>query len=235
MRPPTIVILAAVHAARAATAVVETSVTNTQAVIHVVTDRGGNCTYRISESNTLSPPVYDVNTALFASANSDARAGAVVAGNDHFFVVGTRTAARGVDGMFYSRALAANTAHYGGVTCGPDAEVTFTFTTRNILTGNTFTEPLPFDAAALGHYALPTPDYGKPIVDPLTGLKIQFLTGPGKTPESTNVIPPSDSSGNIPGEVLASVNWSNPNNCLSIDGSFCAYTAASGHDTLLVR
>ena len=123
----------------ASTSVIGVAPSNTQGVVHVSTDQGGNCTYRISESNTLTPLVHDVDTSLFSGANSDSRAGSVISGTDHYFVAGTRIAAQAADGVFYSRALPAVTTLYGGVTCGLDAEVTFSFTTGNILTGNTYT------------------------------------------------------------------------------------------------
>ena len=40
-------------------------VTNTQALITVITDQPGNCTYRVSVSSSLAPVVSDVIEVLF--------------------------------------------------------------------------------------------------------------------------------------------------------------------------
>ena len=222
------------------TQVAQVKVTPTQALVEVKTDQPGNCVYRISESSTLSPLVNDVNTALFPGANSDARAGSVIRDTDHRFVAGTRTAAQGGDGKWYSRALAANTAHYGGVTCGADSEVSFTFTTENIPLGATYTEPLPFNSAALGNYALPTIDFtnlAKQYIDPRTGFKYRYLTGPGQMPESAQTLfgalGSGASNGNVAGEA-SGANWTTPSNGLTVDGAFASYTA-SGQDILTLR
>ena len=66
--------------AQAVTTVTVSDITNTQAVIKVVTDQPGNCTYQLSETQDLSAPVNDVNATLFPGSNSDARATSVVQG-----------------------------------------------------------------------------------------------------------------------------------------------------------
>jgi hypothetical protein len=215
------------------TSVVGVDVTNTQAIVHVTTDQAGTCTYRISESNTLSPLVHDVAPALYAGANSDSRAGSIIRGNDHWFVAGSRVAALAADGVSYSRALQALTQHYGGVTCGSDAEVPFTFTTNNIFTGNTFSDPLPFDAAQLGNYALPTFDYKNKVVDTETGMPVYPVTGPAQYTMGAQTLKASLGSTYSPGAVegadLQKSNWT----CTgAVDA--CTYTAAA-QDVLMVR
>jgi hypothetical protein len=233
--------LAAATVAFGNTQVNRLQVTNTQALISVLTDQPGNCVYRISVSSSLSPVANDVNEALFPGSSSDARTGSVVQGNQHMFVAGTRTAAPGSDGKWYGRALAAATPHYGGVTCGTDAEVPFSFTTTTIPLGITYTDPVPFDSRGLGNYAVPTFDFSDltaKYADPQTGFQFRLMTGPGQEPIQADTVTGSTSNtvdaGTLSGEILASGNWTNPNNCLVVDGSACTYNAA-GQDVLMIR
>jgi hypothetical protein len=87
-------------------------VTPTQALIPVVTDQIGACTYRVSENDTFLPLVNDVNPALFAGSNVDSREGSLIQGQQHAFVLGKRSAESALDGRLYSRALQANTMHW---------------------------------------------------------------------------------------------------------------------------
>jgi hypothetical protein len=232
--------LATAAAALANTQIVRIQTTNTQALVWVRTDQPGNCTYRISESDSLTPVVNDTSEALFPGSSSDARPGSVVQGNDHSFVAGTRKADPGLDGRWYSRALAADTAHFGGVTCGSDAEVPFQFTTSMIPLGDTYAEPIPFDSRALGNYGLPTFDFAdltKMYIDPQTGFKFRLLTGPGQGPESmvtvTGALGSGGSTGNING-AAAGTNWTSPSSALVADGSMASYTP-SAQDVLTLR
>ncbi len=224
----------------ATTLVKEIQVTNTQAVVWVNTDQSGNCTFAVSE-NGASSPVNDVNETLFPGSSSDARTGSLVQGQDHWFVAGTRTAAPGPAGIWYSRALAANTAHSGTVACGSDTAVPFQFTTSPIPMGVTYTDPVPFNIRGLGNYAVPTFDFTdltKMYVNPQTGFKFRLLTGPGQVPLQADPVTPQTSTtlnpGNTQGEILTATNWSNASNCLAPGGSACSYTA-SAQDVLTVR
>src|SRR5579862_1848050 len=95
-----------------------------QAKITVRTDQAGFCTYRASRGSAFSANVAD----LTDNGNTDARAGALVNGNLHVFVLGTRTG---------NDALAASGTYWIGVTCGSDTEVAGTLVTRSIAWGNT--------------------------------------------------------------------------------------------------
>jgi len=168
-------------------------ITATQAIIRVTTDQSGNCTYRISEGDTFSALVNDVNPALFAGANSDARAGSIITsidarritpgapGTQHLFVAGTRSAARAADGRFYSRALQTDTGHWVGVTCGTDAEVSTTFRTLNLPLGHDGPELMPFNTAAFGNVAVPAIDWktrSAVYTDPVWGTQLHRMTDP---------------------------------------------------------
>lgn len=213
---------------RATTTATISAVTNTQAVIRVISDQPGSCSYRISETQDLSVPVNDVNPLLFPGADSDARATSLVSANERSFVVGVRRADQGTDGKWYSRALAANTVHFGLAKCGSDAPAAFSFTTLTIAAGSTYGEPLPFDSHALGNYAIPSfdlADLSKSYVDPQTGFKFKLLTGPGQLPESAQTFSNSSGNGQIRGAAGGS-NWISPMNGLTADSSFATYSAA---------
>lgn len=158
-------------------------VTARQATLRVKTDQTGNCTYKISESVNLAPLVNDVNPILFAGADSDQRPGAIVSGNDHYFVAGTTAPGTLSAGLVIkSRALAANTHHWGQVTCGIDT-VSFEFTTDNPAYSNFYPEPAPFNANGYGNYGWPTQDWTTlnpaTVVDPTSGFKVKRITSPG--------------------------------------------------------
>src|SRR5215469_8728998 len=168
-------------------------VTATQAIIRVVTNQAGYCTYRVSEGSSFTDLVNDVNPNLFAGANLDSRLGSIISGieapnlrqfaqqKEHVFVVGSHTAPLAPDGKHYSRSLQANTLHWVGVTCGTDAEVSTTFTTLNPPLGNDEPELMPFDRSSFGNVQVPSikwADRTAPYNDPVTGIQLHRMTDP---------------------------------------------------------
>jgi hypothetical protein len=156
--------------------------TPTQAILSYTAPDNSPCTVAVSESSSLAALVNDVNPALFEGANSDARAGNVIVGTSRIVVIGKRTSERAADGNFYSRALHAFTQHYFQVTCGAAAG-SGTFTTENPPLGNSAPDSVPFAAGAWGNLGWPTMSWSgyKRYIDPLTGLLIERVTGPGQS------------------------------------------------------
>ena len=165
------------------TTVKVSSVTSTQAVLQVDTTNAKRaCLYEVSELPTFRP-VHDLDPVLFLHANSDERNGvASLALNRRVFVAGSRKVETAQDGRRYSRALQAATLHYYRVSCGSDV-VTGRFTTVNPPLGNSYPELPGFDPASFGNLADPSVDWAdasQAYIDPLTGIRLQRVTGPGE-------------------------------------------------------
>ena len=194
--------------------------TPTQAVLSYTAPDNNPCTVEVSESSSLAPLVNDVNPALFAGADSDARAGNIVNGASRVLVVGTRTAERAADGKFYSRALHAFTQHYFQVTCGA-VTGSGTFTTENPPLGNSAPDAVPFAAGAWGNLGWPTMNWSgfKQYIDPLTGFLMERITGPGQSGGS-------ESTAGAASVADPAGAWSSPTSMLSSNGF--ASTSAKG-------
>ncbi len=135
--------------------------TPTQAVIAYTAPDSSACAIEVSESESYTPVVHDVNPELFSSANLDNRPGNVTDGQARTFVIGKRTAEIAFDGKYYSRALQAFTTHYYRIACGSDT-ATGSFHTQNIMLGGMYKDPYPRDPNHPGRYAWPTIDYTYP-------------------------------------------------------------------------
>ncbi len=159
-----------------------TGATATQAILSYKSASPSACTLQVSESPTMSPLVHDVDPALFSGSNLDSRTGNTARGLLRSFVVGTRRSDQAADTNLYSRALQANTTHYYRLMCG-GGMATGQFTTANPPLGNTFPEPPPFNPAGWGNYGWPTinwTDKTVEYIDPMTGILIKRMTGPGE-------------------------------------------------------
>jgi hypothetical protein len=161
---------------------VRVQVSNTQAVLSYTAPDSLPCALEVSESQTYTPLVHDVDTAIFLASNSDSRAGNISIGRAREFVAGKRDIEFGnagsSSGKYFSRALEANTRHYYRLTCTGGA-VTGTFATTNVPFGNTFGEPFQGDLSNPGNAPYP---YLDPTVrnsyysDPQTGLRHTAVT-----------------------------------------------------------
>src|ERR1700678_4486766 len=69
------------------TSIVSIEPTQMQAKITIQTDQAGYCTYRASQGAAFSSNIAD----LTDNTNTDARAGSIITGEVHVFVLGTRT------------------------------------------------------------------------------------------------------------------------------------------------
>jgi hypothetical protein len=148
---------------------------NTQAVLAYTAPDSNPCTVHASESSTLSPPVHDVDPALFSGADSDTtRASGLSNGTARVVVLGTRlTQTSPSDSHNYSRALQAYTTHYYSVAC-TGATATGTFTTANIPIGNTSNEQVHVDPTT-GSAIIPTfpNDRTTTTIDEQTGALVK--------------------------------------------------------------
>lgn len=151
--------------------------TNTQAVLSYAAPDNNACSIKVSENASLSPLVHDVDPALFAGSDSDARSGAISAGTHRIFVVGTRNADIGADGVNYSRALQENTAHYYQVACGSSV-ATGSFTTAVTALGDTYRDIPYANPNHPGAIIVPTinDDITQTVVDPHTGVLMKKVS-----------------------------------------------------------
>lgn len=163
--------------------------TNTQAVLTYSSPTTSPCTILVSESASYSPLINDVNPTLFTGSNKDDRQGSSSSGLEKVFVIGKRSADLALDGNRYSRALQAYTTHYYKIVCGSQ-EGTGSFTTKNIPTGNTYSDTIPGDTNGSSTWPTLLDDRNQIIIDPQTGLKITRIsllsdkeTSPGIYPD----------------------------------------------------
>ena len=158
-----------------------------QAVLNVKTDQSTDkCVLAVWTVNAdrTQTPANDVNPALFAGSDQCRRDGNQTDGSDLVLVVGRRSAELDQSGVSKaSRSLQCLTTYFYRLTIGSDV-VTGQFTTANVPLGNTYNEPV-FDRARPGEYAYPTIDWtaagkAKVYVDPLTGIGVKRMSGPGE-------------------------------------------------------
>lgn len=159
-----------------ALAVTATSAVPTQAALAYTAPSGAACTVEVSESNTYSPLVHDVDPTLFSGSNLDSRPGTETAGTSRIFLVGTRDVEVALDTNSYSRALQQGTLHYYRVTCAGPVVATGTFTTKTLPFGVTYQDLMPMKSD--GNYNPPTiPDTRNyHVVDSQTGVLLNKIT-----------------------------------------------------------
>jgi hypothetical protein len=164
-------------------------VTSTQALLYYAAPDDSPCLIQVSESSSFSPPVADLDPALFPRANLDSERNILPPGTGRLVRIGLRTSAKASDGKWHSRALAAETQHYVQVSCGASSGAT-TFATA---TPRGFApEPLPTHPGAWGNLAYPEFDFtspAKPVIDPRTGVKIYTADPKAWSMSNTLAIP----------------------------------------------
>ena len=155
--------------------------TPTQAVLAYTAPDDNTCSVAVSQSQSLTPLVADVDPSLFPWSNLDNRPLAVNTGRQRIFVAGKRSADLS-NGVRVSRALQAATRHYYSVTCGTNS-TSGTFTTANLAAGNAYPEYPPQDPNSPGDYGWPDMPYSASspaMIEPTTGLLVKPLTHPGE-------------------------------------------------------
>jgi hypothetical protein len=163
-------------------------ITNTQAVLTYSSPTTSPCSILVSESASYSPLVNDVNPTLFSDSDKDNRPGSSSSGSEKVFVIGKRSADLALDGIRYSRALQAYTTHYYKIICG-NLEGTGSFTTKNIPTGNTYSDTIPGDTNGSSTWPTILNDRSQIIIDPQTGLKITRASLISDSTTSTGTYP----------------------------------------------
>jgi hypothetical protein len=162
-------------------------VTATQALLYYGAPDESPCKVEVRELEANAPIVADVNPAMFSGADSDVERNVLPAGTTRMIRIGLRKTMRGLDGRWYSRALAADTRHIATVTCGTESgNARFTTATPHGIAP----EPLPADMAAWGNFPVPDFDWNnlsKPVIDARTGVKIYAANPSGWA--SSGIVP----------------------------------------------
>lgn len=201
-------------------------VTATQAIVSYTAPDRNPCTIQVSENGSLTPLVHDVDPAIFTGADQDNRPGNISSGNTRIAVIGQRSAELASAGVYaglrhFSRALQADTPHYGRIVCGSDT-ATFTFSTTNIPLGNTYGDPWLQDSAHPGDQPWPESVGGldpESFIDPLTGVLLKRVGTRGQNWGYWAHMPfgTAYNQGELPCDSAGP--WSNPCSLLKDDGA----------------
>ena len=177
------------------------------------------CTIELSESNSYSPVLHDVNSSLFTNAATDIlRANTYVAGGKKFVVLGKKYTEVASDSKFYSRALPADTVLYLRVTCG-STSATATLTTPPPLTGMVSSEPPLPVSGNWGNSPWPSINFTSQTskyIDPLSGATYRTAAVIGSFGAKT-------ASTQAFSGYFGGTSWTNPSNVISA-GSTVATT-----------
>lgn len=213
-----------------------------QAILSITTDGSGGCTVQAYSDAAMTELVHDVDESLFPGSSKCDRPGSIVNQKAVTFILGFRGTATASNGDIYSRSLQADAPVYYRVSLASGASVTGSFTTIDPPLGNSAPDYIPWNESAFGHYGWPTQHFatkptGEVSIDPLTGLQLTRLTGPGMSGYSldhTTVVPERDFSGG---------RWSL--GCLTNNSrfpasqqtdSYCTYTGPGGpQDALFLQ
>jgi hypothetical protein len=191
----------------------------TQAVISYTAPSATYCTVEVSHSSSYSPLIHDVNGSLFSNADRDlSRSTTVVNGLYRQVVIGAKTS-DAASGVFYSRALFTERAHYVRVTCDGNS-ATMQFVTPAPPVGDLYSEVPPFNAAAWGNHAWPTIDptsQTAEYADPMTGVALRLATVSGQYVRHDQATVKFES-------YTGGTGWTNPANILEHSATVYAQT-----------
>ncbi len=213
--------------------------TSTQAVIRYHANTAEACQVRgwFTFGGTRHD-LHDLNGKLFPNAGQDlSRDTTITNGLQRTLVIGSRTAETASDGRIYSRALPAAAGQMPElsrvtvrVSCNGGADAgSIEIATANIPVGVTNPEPPPFNRDGFGNYGWPSIDWtdrAAIYVDPMTGLILKRMTGPGE-----------GQSGIVTDQAFDFVHdpnngWTNDENALNGWGG--PYASTSGTDPLFL-
>jgi hypothetical protein len=208
--------------------------TPTQAILAFSVPDPNDCLVQVSTDPNFGSFVYDTDDLQFAGSQKCNRAGSVVDGNYVVFVAGLRTAQKGADNHFHSRALRCDTRYYFRILSQLQPENLPNprwFRTKNPPLGAQYPEPPPFDSSltAFGNYAWPEFDWTDPtkaVIDPLTGLEIKQFSRP-----AARALLEQNNTWSTPLDVNGK--WTNATNAGSNGASFAASSAGIGANDYL--
>ncbi len=158
-------------------------VTPQQAVLRIDAPDDGACTVQVSESPDFTALAYDVDPSLFPGSERCGRASQFTKGRQYTFIIGARGVGNDTNGIIRSRSLETDTTYYVRVKTANGALATASFKTKNKPLGDSSPDYIPYDAHGYGGWGWPTIDYSPSgimaqYIDPLTGLRLQRMTGP---------------------------------------------------------
>lgn len=173
--------------------------------------------------------IHDVDSSLFASANSDSRS-IVSFSVKRIVIIGKRSAELALDGVTKpSRALEAGATHTYTITCTSPVTFTGSFRTAQPALGNTYNDPLPVDPNNPGQYAWPTISWTNQqqnLIDPQTGFLMRRLDTPRTSyvAQGFNQAFVSASSGGLG---TCGTGWTNCSNAIADDAAVAAYSGTN--------
>ena len=208
--------------------------TSTQIVFSYQAPDESPCTVAAVNDDDPAVVVYDLDARVFPSSpavNVDFRHDWNTGKRGRIFVLGKRTSDTGADGKLYSRALEVDVPHTITVTCA-GVPATLRARTGRLPAGYTYPENAPFNPAGLGNWAWPSVDWSnrnRPLIDPMTGVKLKFATFPGDWANRRTGL-----FGSTYWVDWSAGNWANPQNAASGTASTLSAYSGGGNQALFV-
>jgi hypothetical protein len=157
--------------------------TSTQIVFSYQAPDSNACAIAAVNDDDSSVAVYDLDSTLFPgtpAVNTDFRHDWNIGRRGRIVVLGKRASDTGSDGRLYSRALEVDANHTITVTC-TGGSGTLKARSGKLPVGYTYQDSPPFNSSGFANWGWPSIDWsnrGKPLIDPMTGVKIKFVTFP---------------------------------------------------------